>query len=239
MDARTVLSLLPLCAEKTGRPIHRTKEVLGHLTEVKVRREWVQRPIPLCAVERWRRTEYEISHEMGRHFTVIAADVQAANREVVHWTQPLLAPVEQGLAAFLLRTADGVPHVLAQARSEAGVLDVAELGPTVQCQPGRVLALPPERRPRYLDAVLGAPPERIIHDSVQSEEGGRFHHASNRYLIVDVSDDFPNDVPEDFVWVSVAQLGELLQHSNYLTIEARTLLTALRATWFVTGERTS
>ncbi|MFF1410649.1 NDP-hexose 2,3-dehydratase family protein [Streptomyces sp. NPDC058289] len=234
MDARTVLSLIPSFASE-GTPLHSTEHLLNRLTEIKALRELVQTTMPLSDVQRWQRTEYAIEHETGHHFSVIAASVQAANREVKSWTQPLIAPAEQGLAAFLVRRIGGVTHLLAQARSEAGVLDVAELGPTVQCQPARALTLPPEQRPRYLELVLRGH-GRLLYDTVQSEEGGRFHHAGNRYVLVEVGDDFPLDVPEDFLWVTPGQLAGLLRHSNYLNIEARTLLTSLRATRALDGE---
>jgi oxidase EvaA len=235
MDARTVLSQIPSFLGG-GSPLHSLQEVLGRLTEVKSRRELVQRSIPLADVSHWRRTDDEIAHESGDHFTLLAAEIRATNREVTHWSQPLLAPAEQGLAAFLVRRVAGVPHLLAHARSEAGVLNVAELAPTVQCQPGHAQSLPAEARPRYLDLVLGAPRERILFDSVQSEEGGRFHHADNRYVLVEVGDEFPLDVPEEFIWVTEEQLGGLLLHSNYVNIEARTLIAALRAAGAVRGE---
>ncbi|MFF7928483.1 NDP-hexose 2,3-dehydratase family protein [Streptomyces mirabilis] len=230
MDARTVLSLIPSYTDE-GPPLHSMEHLLNRLTEIKAHRELVQTSMPLAAVRNWRRTEDAIAHDSGHHFTVIAASVAAANREVTRWTQPLLAPAEQGLSAFLVRRIGGVPHLLAHARSEAGVLDVAELGPTVQCQPGRALTLPLPRRPRYLDLVLRADPGTLLYDTVQSEEGGRFHHAGNRYVLMEVGGEFPVDVPGDFLWVTAGQLSDLLRHSNYLNIEARTLLSALRATW--------
>ncbi|MGW2476178.1 NDP-hexose 2,3-dehydratase family protein [Streptomyces sp. NPDC001665] len=234
MDARTVLSQIP-SFHVDGPPLHPMREVLTRLTEVKARRELVQRTIPLADVDQWRRTDDEIAHESGHHFTLIAADIRATNREVTHWSQPLLAPAEQGLAAFLVRRINGVPHLLANARSEAGVLNVAELGPTVQCQPGHARSLRAEDRPPYLDLVLGASPERILYDAVQSEEGGRFHHADNRYMLVEVGDEFPLDVAEEFIWVTEEQLSGLLQHGNYVNIEARTLVAALRAAGSVRG----
>lgn len=228
MDARTVLAQIPSLTGG-GPALHPAPEILHRLTEVRARRELVQRSIPLAGVAGWRRTEDAIAHESGHHFTLVAARIRATNREVTHWTQPLLAPAEQGLAAFLVRRIGGVPHVLAHAATEAGVLNVAELAPTVQCQPRHARSLPPEARPRYLDAVLGAPPERIRFSAVLSEEGGRFHHADTLYQLVDVGDDFPLDVPEEFVWVTEEQLAALLRHGNYVTIEARTLIAALRA----------
>ena len=177
------------------------------------------------------RTPDEIGHEMGKYFTVIAADVSASNREVTRWTQPLLAPVERGLVAFLARPIDGVLHLLMQAKTEAGVFDFTELAPTVQCMPGNTGDLPVHRRPRYLDVVLGADPAAIRYDVVQSEEGGRFYHADNRYQIVEVGEDFPLDVPDEYRWMTVRQVTELLQHSNYVNIQARSLLAGVHTTW--------
>ncbi|MEU8552276.1 NDP-hexose 2,3-dehydratase family protein [Streptomyces roseoverticillatus] len=235
MDARTVLACIPLFAQEEqegGAPhgaLHTDDEVLGWLTETKACRELVQRSIPLSAVERWYRTEDEIGHEEGHHFTVVAASVRATGREVTQWTQPLLAPVEQGLAAFVTRRIGGVRHVLVRAETEAGVLDVAELAPTVQCLPEQVRGLPPGARPRYFDVVTAAAPSRVLYDAVQSEEGGRFHHADNRYRIVEVGEEFPVETDPDFRWVGVGQLAGLLRHSNYVNIQARTLLACLRS----------
>jgi oxidase EvaA len=203
--------------------------VLSRLTEVKSLRELRQRSIPLADVERWFRKDDEIGHEDGRHFTIVAAAVRAANREVTQWTQPLLAPVEQGLAAFVARDIDGVRHLLAQVKTEAGVLDVAELAPTVQCLPGHARALPERQRPRYLDLVLDPNAGRLRYDSVQSEEGGRFHHADNRYRVVDVGEEFPVEEEPGFLWVTVRQLSALLRHANYVNIQARTLVAGLRS----------
>ena len=252
MDARTVLSCIPFAAPNgsvrvggdreyresllrslsTEQPTrHSTPEILSWMTEVKAQHELLQRSVPLSAVRGWTITDDEISHEEGRYFKVIAADVGASNREVTRWTQPLLAPIEQGVVAFLARPIHGVLHLLMHAKMEAGVLDVIELAPTVQCLRGNFDGLPKDRQPRYLDVVTGARPEQIVYDSVQSEEGGRFHHADNRYQIVRVDEDFPLGTPPEFRWMSVRQVTELLQHSNYVNVQARSLLASLNTTW--------
>jgi oxidase EvaA len=41
---------------------------------------------------------------------------------------------------------------------------------------------------------------------------------------VEVPPDFPEDAPDDFAWLSFAQLTGLLVHGNYLNIELRTLV---------------
>ncbi|WP_282550313.1 NDP-hexose 2,3-dehydratase family protein, partial [Streptomyces rochei] len=81
---------------------------------------------------------------------------------------------------------------------------------------------------RFLDEVLEAPAERVRFDSRLSEEGGRFHHAVNRYLIVDWHGD--HRIEDDtFRWVALHQLAGLLRHGHYLNIEARSLVACLHS----------
>jgi dTDP-4-dehydro-6-deoxy-alpha-D-glucopyranose 2,3-dehydratase len=252
MDTRTVLACVPfeppnggprtevdetyrqalLCSLARDQwSMHTVDEILSWMTEAKARYRFARQYVPLSAVDRWKRGETAISHENGRYFDVIAVDVMAGNREVVRWTQPMLTPVEQGRVAFLVRSINGVLHLLVHVRLEAGVLNIAELAPTLQCSPTNTSHLPEHQRPRYLDDVLNADPARIRYDAVQSEEGGRFYHAETRYQIIDVGEDFELAVPDDFRWITVRQLTELLRHSNYLNIQARSMLAALHTTW--------
>ncbi|GHE98784.1 NDP-hexose 2,3-dehydratase [Streptomyces longispororuber] len=252
MDTRTVLACVPFDAPGPGAParqpgtpdayraalrrsvsgrgtaLYGTGQLLGRITEAKARHTFHRRTLPLVAVPGWRRTETEIAHQEGKHFTVIAADVRADTREVTRWTQPLLAPVERGVVAFLARNVDGVLHLLAHAKTEAGLLDACELAPTVQCLPVNYRG---REQPRYLDVVLAAPPEAVRFDTVLAEEGGRFHHADNRYMIVEVGDEVPLADDPDYHWMTVRQLMELVQHSRYVNVQARSLLASLHTTW--------
>ncbi|GAA3205315.1 NDP-hexose 2,3-dehydratase family protein [Streptomyces thermocoprophilus] len=101
------------------------------------------------------------------------------------WTQPIIEPVERGVAGFACRFFDGVPHLLAHARVEGGFLDTVELAPTVQCVPSNYA---PGDRPPFLDVLLNASPDRVLYSAVHSEEGGRFLNAESRYLIVETDE---------------------------------------------------
>jgi dTDP-4-dehydro-6-deoxy-alpha-D-glucopyranose 2,3-dehydratase len=250
MDARTVLSCLPPHLDRADRllatssfagslhesasqgasALHSRADILGWLTEVRAQRELVQQRVPLDQVVRagWLWEEDRLTHRDGKYFNVVAVSVRAASREVPSWTQPLLAPIAPGLLALLVKQVNGVLHALVEARTDAGVLNVAELAPTVQCQPQNYLDVPKAHLPRFLDYVLSVPASRIRFDVLQSEEGGRFYHAQNRYLIVEVDEDFPVDVPEEYRWMTLDQLGELLLHSNYLNVELRSCLACVQ-----------
>ncbi|BAL90278.1 putative NDP-deoxyglucose-2,3-dehydratase [Actinoplanes missouriensis 431] len=203
---------------------HTTEEVLSWFTEAKNRCTLRRRRIPLSQVSGWSRRDGILTHEHGQHFDVIGVAVQASSREVTSWHQPMFEPRSRGVIAFLVRRIGGLLHVLVQARVETGALDGVEIAPTVQCQPDSY-RLMPGRAPMFLDAVLGAPPERVRFDGLLSEEGGRFHQAQNRYLVVEAGDDVPLDPPPTFAWITLRQLTEFVRYGNLLNVEARCLLT--------------
>ncbi|MBT2368643.1 NDP-hexose 2,3-dehydratase family protein [Streptomyces sp. ISL-10] len=210
-----------------GYALHTTVELLSWFTEAKGRCELTRRLIPLAGVHGWSHRDGALVHDGDQHFSVIGVMVEAPDREVTHWHQPMFEPRSQGVIAFLVRRLRGVPHLLLHARTETGALDGVEMAPTVQCQPDNYRSLSAEHAPAFLHHVLTAAPDRIRFDSVQSEEGGRFYHARNRYLLVEVEDDFPLDVPPDYAWVTPRQLTEFVRYGNHLNVEARSLLTFL------------
>ncbi len=245
MDARTVLSCIPYAAPahsggdgfrdglvrslaaRQGR--HSLQQLRTWLNDAKSHRHLEAYRIPLAHVEGWRRTDDEIVARDGGEFSIIAVSASAPNREVRSWTQPLLAP-HRGIAALLAKRIDGVVHFLMHADLEPGNIDVVELGPTVRCSADPE-SLPRADRPPFLSEVLEAGPEAIRYDAVQSEEGGRFHHAQNRYMVVEAGDGVPDAEPDGYRWVTLHQLGVLCQESYRLNIHARSLLAAVNSLW--------
>ncbi|MGC7102583.1 NDP-hexose 2,3-dehydratase family protein [Amycolatopsis lurida] len=246
MDTRTVLSCIPggfegsasddseladalarSCDPLPGS-LHTTLEVrswiVAQQSEHLVRAELM----PLNEVHQWRCAPEEIHQEQNNFFSIIAVDVRGNSREVGRWTQPLLRPHGTGIVALLVKRVDGVLHALINARVEPGYFDVVELAPTVQCTPENYERLDVDYRPPFLDVVLNRAPEQVLFDTELSEEGGRFHQARNRYQIIEVtSDALDTDLP-DYRWLAMYQLIELLQHRNYINVQARSLIACLR-----------
>ncbi|RKT54710.1 oxidase EvaA [Saccharothrix australiensis] len=247
MDARTVLSCMPFAQPDgtlqsqgtsfadaltrsylTEEALHPTGAVLSWFTEAKTLCDWSVRLIPVDAVRNWSRTADEIAEDSGRDFRIIGVRVAAGNREVRTWSQPLLEPRGRSLAIFVVRPIDDVLHLLVQARPEIGLLDLVEMGPTVQLLPG---VDPSAVDDPFVKEVAAGGLGRVRYDTVLSEEGGRFHQALTRYQVVEVGDEFPVDVPPNFHWLTVRQLMELLRHGHYLNIEARSLLACVHSLW--------
>ncbi|MBB5801563.1 oxidase EvaA [Saccharothrix ecbatanensis] len=243
MDARTVLACLPsggagLAGAATDAfttalvrsldpatpGVHTIGDVLSWITEVRTRTDLHVALGPLAGLTDWTRVDGRIAHRSGGFFTVVGVDVEAGGREVAAWSQPMIEPVGTGVIAFLVKEIGGTLHVLTHARTEPGYADVTELAPTVQCVPETYDHLP--ARPRFLDEVLTS--SRVRFDTVLSEEGGRFLGARNRYMIVETDADVAADDPE-YRWLTPHQYEELLRHSFYVNIQARSLLLCLRS----------
>ncbi|MGW1375093.1 NDP-hexose 2,3-dehydratase family protein [Streptomyces sp. NPDC002446] len=241
MDSRTVLSGMPLTTPAAppagsdgslrpapgGRALHDTAYLRSWFTEVKTRTPLVQRRVALTDLADWECRDGRIAHRAGGPFTVIGVDVEAGGREVPHWTQPMVAPTGRGLAAFLVRRIEDVPHLLVKAHTEPGTFDAVEMGPTVHCFPDRDDRDGRSERPVFLDRIRTAPRSAVRFDAVHSEEGGRFHHAETRYLIVEAAPDEELDVPDSYVWMTPDQLGEFVRCGGHVNVEARSLLTCL------------
>jgi oxidase EvaA len=199
-------------------------ELQQRITAEKFECEIDSRIIPLNDVTQWRKTESEILHEEGKFFSVIAVRVEADDREVESWDQPIIQQHQPGLVGFMTRRIDGVTHFLTQLKMESGVMDLLEVAPTVQCITGSYEV---ENRPRFVDDFLNAVPGDTVLDVMQSEEGGRFFHESNRNVILHDEEKADLEVPR-YTWMSLYQLKWLLNLNNFLNVEARSLLACLR-----------
>ncbi|MEV5830905.1 NDP-hexose 2,3-dehydratase family protein [Spirillospora sp. NPDC052242] len=253
MDLRSVLACLPFAAPGAGPEAgaaatsrgsgfrdalarscdaraparHTEDEILHWITEIRTRTELRTRRVPLGELRDWRTDGTAITHRDGRYFDIGGVSVVASGREVRRWSQPLLRPRSGGVAAFVVTSFEGVLHVLVRAQVEPGLVDVAELAPTVRCAPADLAHLPASARPPFVDDVLGAGPERIRYAAVQSEDGGRLDHARARHLIVDADPRVRYDGRPDFRWMTLAQLASLLRHSHYVCMQARSLVACL------------
>ena len=215
-----------LKSARTSEGVHSMPQILSWLSGLKSRYDLFVSNKPIDKLEGWHRNENEIANNDGKFFRVIGVKVSISNREVTSWCQPLVQPLQRGICAFIIRKIDGVYHFLVQAKLECGNYDVLELAPTVQCLTGNVFAA--TIKPPFAEYVLNAKPEQIRYDVLQSEEGGRFFREQNRNMIVEAGKDFPQELPEHYTWMTLHQINHFLKFNNYLNIQARSILSALK-----------
>jgi oxidase EvaA len=206
--------------------LHSIEEIITFLTQLKSMHDLDVERVPLTTLEDWVVEDLEIRHRDHKYFKVIAVDVEIGNREVVRWSQPMIQPAQEGLCAFVAKEINGLIHFAVQAKLECGNHDIVEFAPTVQCLTGNYRTAAGGSLP-FLDYVLNAPPGRIVFDTMQSEEGGRFYREQNRNMVVLAGDDLPQELPPRFIWMSLHQLQTFLKFNNYLNIQSRSLIAAL------------
>lgn len=212
----------------SSRFLYSIDDIISWITQQKMLYELNVENIPLKDVKKWVFTSEKIHHEANKYFSVIGVNVEIGNREVKSWDQPLIESAQEGIIAFIIKKIDGIYHFLVQAKLEAGNFDIVELAPTVQCLTGNYRKNDNEYDVEFLDDVLDAKPEQIVFSTFQSEEGGRFFREQNKNMIIEVDDNFPLEIPDKYIWMTLSQLKAFIKFNNYLNIAARSLLAAVK-----------
>ena len=207
--------------------LHELQDIIQWITSLKFKYELDVKPIGISEMNHWIYDGNTIRHEDGKYFDVMGCRVEIGNREVVSWDQPMVRSAQEGLMGFIVKKIDGIYHFLVQAKLESGNFDVVEMAPTVQCLTGNYRKGKNEYTIPYLEQVLNAPKENIWYSSYQSEEGGRFFQEQNLNIIVEVGDEFPVEVEENYCWLTLNQMLQFVTYNNYLNIAARSLLSAI------------
>ncbi|WP_306370088.1 NDP-hexose 2,3-dehydratase family protein [Nocardiopsis sp. CC223A] len=208
------------------RTRERTSDIVDWISERRAGLTATLERVRLDELDGWSYENGTVSHKSGGFFSVVGVDVEAGEREVSRWSQPMIEPRGTGIVAFLTSRIDGVLHVLIHARVEPGLMGFVELAPTVQCTPENYEHLPPSAWPPFLEEVREADDAQVRFSSVLSEEGGRFRHARSRYLIVE-TEPSTGVGHRDYRWVTLAHLADLLRRSNYVNVQARSLVACL------------
>jgi len=204
--------------------LHDIQDIIQWITSLKFKYELDVKPIGISEMNHWVYDGNTIHHE---DFDVMGCKVEIGNREVVSWDQPMVRSAQEGLMGFIVKKINGIYHFLVQAKLESGNFDVVEMAPTVQCLTGNYRKGQNEYTIPYLEQVLNAPKDKVWYASYQSEEGGRFFQEQNLNTIVEVGDEFPVEVEENYCWMTLNQMLSFVIYNNYLNIAARSLLSAI------------
>lgn len=207
--------------------LNELQDIIQWITSLKFKYELDVTPVGISEMKNWIYDGKTIHHESGKYFDVMGCRVEIGNREVVSWDQPMVRSAQEGLMGFIVKKINGIYHFLVQAKLESGNFDIVEMAPTVQCLTGNYRKGKNEYTIPYLEQILNAPKDKIWYSSYQSEEGGRFFQEQNLNIIVEVGEEFPIEVEENYCWLTLNQMLSFVTYNNYLNIAARSLLSAI------------
>lgn len=202
-------------------------DLIKYITRKKCYFELDVAKIDIEKLENWVIEDDKIRNVENKYFKVIAVNVAIENREVVNWRQPMIEPAQEGICAFVCKEIDGILHFIVQTKLEAGNFDILELAPTVQCLTGNYRTETGINHLPFLKYVLESKKEQIVFDTLQSEEGGRFYKEQNRNMLILAANDFDEELPDNYLWMTLNQMQMFIKFNNYLNIQARSLIAAI------------
>lgn len=214
-------------------PFNSTEEIRRWIQQRNREVEVKVEKIPFADMKMWHsKPDGSICHDSGRFFSIVGIDVQTDYGTNHHWQQPIILQPEVGYLGILTKEIDGVLYCLMQAKIEPGNVNCVQLSPTLQATKSNYSRVHAGKSPHYLEYFVNVKPENVILDQLQSEQGARFMRKRNRNIIIKVDEDVP--VLEDFRWLTLGQLKELMAYDNMVNMDTRTVLSGLKISDYVT-----
>ena len=166
-----------------------------------------------------------IFHKTGKFFSIEGIHVKTNWGAVPEWEQPIINQPEIGYLGIIVKEFDGVLHFLLQAKIEPGNINHVQLSPTLQATRSNYTQVHQGDKPLYLEFFQQAKPNEILLDQIQSEQGARFLKKRNRNIIIRIDDDIP--VYDNFAWLTLGQIKELIRHDNVVNMDTRTVISGI------------
>ena len=188
--------------------------------------------IPFSQMKMWHSDpDGSIRHDSGRFYSIVGIDVTTDYGVNKHWRQPIICQPEVGYLGILTKEIGGVLYFLMQAKIEPGNVNCVQISPTLQATKSNYSRIHQGKSPNYLEYFVNAKPENIILDQLQSEQGARFLRKRNRNIIIKVDEDV--EVLEDYRWMTLGQIKELMRYDNLVNMDTRTVLSGLKISNYV------
>lgn len=182
--------------------------------------------IPLKLVKGWRYDpdRIEISHTSGKFFSIKGL---RSHINGCFFEQPIIVQPEHGILGFMASFIDDEFCLLCQGKIEPGNVNYVQISPTVQATKSNYTQVHRGRSPHYVEYFLDSSIGEVIFDSLQSEQGSRFLAKRNRNIIIYFEDYKQIPVLNEFKWISLKSIKELMTIPNIVNMDARTVISGI------------
>lgn len=193
--------------------------------------------IPLDKMRRWciEPETGSVVHDTGKFFSIEGILVETNWTSLTSWEQPIINQPEIGYLGILVQKRNGVLHFLMQGKIEPGNLNVVQISPTLQATKSNYTQVHKGIKPLFLDYFNGEKNVNVLLDQLQSEQGARFLRKRNRNIIVEVAEDEQLEVPDNFIWMTLGQLKQLIRKDNLVNMDTRTVISGIPFGSYGTG----
>ncbi|WP_287984899.1 NDP-hexose 2,3-dehydratase family protein [Diaphorobacter sp.] len=208
-------------------PFNSTQQVLEWIQErnrqVKVR---VDR-IPFTQMKSWGfdAERSRLAHSSGSFFSIDGINVRTNVGPVQDWDQPIINQPEIGYLGIITKIFNGTLYFLLQAKIEPGNVNNVQLSPTLQATKSNYTRIHKGKSPKYLEYFTDRLRCEILLDQLQSEQGARFLKKRNRNIIIKTDSEI--EVFEDYCWLTLGQIKELMGMDNVVNMDTRTVISGI------------
>ena len=203
-------------------------DVLSWLARLRAHAGHHAQVVPIPQLKNWlvqRESIREIDHCHG--FEVRQFRVVATGREVKSWDQPLITSTAAGRLALVFQKRGTVLQVLVKASYEIGFLEGVQLSASISIPPGSAARDDDPVERVLIDLIADGTRATLVDQCRQSEEGGRFYREENDYELVWLDPSVVLPVTNDYRWLTLHQVRELIRIPGVFSIEFRGVLALL------------
>ena len=208
-------------------PFNSTEQVIAWLKE---RNEKVKVKIESIAFSEMTQWIFDVNtgslrHVSGKFFSIEGINVKTNCGCVPNWDQPIINQPEIGILGIIAKEFDSVLYFLMQAKVEPGNVNFVQISPTLQATKSNYTQVHQGNPPAYLNYFQALHRHKALLDQLQSEQGARFIKKRNRNIIIQVHDNI--EVLEDFCWLTLGQIKELMKYDNLVNMDTRTVISCI------------
>jgi oxidase EvaA len=227
MDIDNTSLLFLKSAFSTENPFNSTKEIVEW---VKVQNEKIHVEIQKITFDKlnfWNfQDDYSVlKHKTGKFFSIDGIRIQTNFGDISNWDQPIINQPEIGYLGFITKEFNGILYFMMQAKIEPGNVNSVQLSPTLQATKSNYTRAHEGKAPKYLEYFLNSKTHQVLLDQLQSEQGARFLKKRNRNIIIKVDEEMP--LYDNFVWVTLAQIKQLMCYDNLVNMDTRTVISGI------------
>lgn len=169
-----------------------------------------------------------LQHKTGGFFKIVGIETETEVRESgVGWAQPMIDQgTESSIVGLLKKNIGGIPKYLIEAKFEPGNYDRVLLSPTIQVTYDNLNKLHGGRTPLFSEYfVKNKNKNYVMFEHWYPEDGGRFYKKRVKNMLVETEDELV--VPDNFKWLSMYQIKELLKMDNLVNPHLRSIISYL------------
>ncbi|MBQ8326193.1 MAG: NDP-hexose 2,3-dehydratase family protein [Lachnospiraceae bacterium] len=220
-----MLKLLDSWSNREGN-VNSTKELLDWIQQLN---ETTKVEINETSVNEdsfWFYDDYrgEILNRKRSFFSIVG--VRYFENEEFVTEQPIILQKEIGYLGIIAKEINGVLNFLMQAKIEPGNVNCVQISPTIQATKSNFTRAHGGRLPFYFEYFEKASQNgKVLYDQIQSEQGSRFDGKRNRNIILLIDKEIP--VYDNYRWMTLGQIKELMAIDNLVNMDTRTVLSGI------------